>query len=151
MPQLEETCRVLTSPEKTFEFFLRPQLVVEISDPAAGFKLVNAPEVLSTGDEYDVQFIAFGTVRTVKYRAHVDPGSLVIVETMIQGDLRAWEHRKTFVVDGSETVLTDSIVFEPPGGLAGFLMTAEKIEDDVADGLAYRNSRLASALQAFAD
>ena len=136
--------------ESTFEFFLRPQLVVDISDPAVGLKLVDTPEVLSHGDVYQVEFIAFGGVRKVTYKASIDRDSLSMVETMLEGDLQAWEHTKTFHTDADRTVITDSIAFEPPSGLAGFLMTADKIADNVADGIAYRNERLSAALKEFA-
>lgn len=149
MANLEETCHVAIPPEHAFEFFLRPQLVVEISDPAVGLRLLDAPEILSHGDTYSVEFIAFGTVRTVTYQAAIDADGLTMVETMVEGDLSEWAHRKTFVIRDGSTIVTDAIEFEPPSGLAGFLMTADKIADSVADGLAYRNARLPKALSQF--
>lgn len=149
MANLEEKCCVAVPPESAFEFFLRPQLIVEISDPAVGLRLVDAPEILSHGDTFRVELMAFGSVRSVTYQASVDPDALVVVETMVEGDLSEWAHTKTFVIADGATVVTDAIEFEPPGGLAGFLMPADKIADSVADGLAYRNARLPAALTKF--
>lgn len=150
MANIEETCLVSVPSVTAFEFFLRPQNVVDISDPAVGARIIESPDVLAHDDELTVEVIAFGVVRRVVYRASVDHESLVIVETMIDGDLRAWEHQKSFVLEGDQTRVIDSIEFEPPGGVAGFLLTADKIGAQVSDGIAYRNERLDAALKEFA-
>lgn len=149
MANIEETHITPFSPIDVFEYFLHPQKVLDISDPSVGAKVVESPEKLSSGDRLVVELMAFGSVRRVVYEANVDHDELTMVETMVEGDLRAWAHTKRFTVDGTGCRVTDSIEFEPPGGMAGFLLTADKIASHVSDNIAYRNQRLAKALTEF--
>ena len=150
MPTVEAHASVPHPPETAFEFFRRPHLVLAISDPAVGASLAEAPEVLRTGDRMRIELMAFGTVQKVVYEAAVDEASLTVTETLVEGPLKAWTHEHRFTAEGADTLVSDAVTFEPPGGLAGLLMTAGKIADQLEDGLAYRNARLADAIATFA-
>lgn len=151
MPTVETRCEVAASPEAAFEFFRRPHLVLSISDPSVGASLTEAPDVLDTGDRMQIQLMAFGTVQKVVYEATVDADALVVEELLVEGPLKAWLHRHEFHATPGGCEVRDRVDFEPPGGLAGLLMTAGKIGDQLEDGLAYRNARLDAAIVAFQD
>ena len=150
MATVQTRCEAPVAPEVAFEFFRRPHGVLAISDPSVGANLVEAPEVLETGSRMRIELMAFGTVQRVVYEAAVDAASLTVVETLVEGPLKAWRHEHRFEPAAGGCVVLDTVDFEPPGGLAGFLMTADKIADQLEDGLAYRNERLPEALAAFA-
>jgi ligand-binding SRPBCC domain-containing protein len=61
------------------------------------------------------------------------------VEEQRQGPFRRWAHTYRFEAqaDGG-TLLTEEIDYEPPGGVLGLLLTAEKIERDLAAVYAFR-------------
>lgn len=149
MAEVEESILVPTTAETVFEFFRRPQLVLDISDPSIGAKLLEAPDVMSSGDRLVIELMAFGMVRKVVYEVSVDEASRSLCETMVEGDLKAWSHTKSFPVEGDGCRVVDTVQFEPPGGMAAFLLTAEKIGSHVLDGIAYRNERLPTALDGF--
>ena len=63
----------------------------------------------------------------------------MIVESQIEGPLRAWRHRQRIEIAGSgHCQLIDEIEFEPPGGMLGYLLTESRIRQSLEEGMDFR-------------
>jgi ligand-binding SRPBCC domain-containing protein len=57
-------------------------------------------------------------------------------------------HAHTLAQDEDGTVLvTDRIEFEPPGGMLGFLLTADRLKASLEQGLTHRHRELKRLLE----
>ena len=149
MPEVREEVVVPFAAEKVCRFFQTPAAVLAISDPSIGARLIAAPDRLDEGDEVRLELMAFGTRQAVTNRIVEARFPASFVEEQRSGPLTAYRHQHLFeAVDGGTRVI-DVIEFEPPGGLAGLLMTAEKIEEQLGDSIALRNRNLGAALERF--
>ena len=65
-------------------------------------------------------------------------------EKMVEGPLRLWLHDYIIEPQSSpdQVTLVNRIEFEPPGGLMGFIVTADKILEALDDGFDYRRQVL---------
>jgi ligand-binding SRPBCC domain-containing protein len=65
-------------------------------------------------------------------------------EKMVEGPLKLWVH--DYIVEPHSSpdrvILVNRIEFEPPGGLLGFIVTADKIMEALDDGFEYRREVL---------
>ena len=62
---------------------------------------------------------------------------------MVEGPLKLWMH--DYIVEPNPAggvSLVNRIEFEPPGGLMGFIVTADKILEALDDGFHYRREAL---------
>lgn len=150
MPTLTETVTVPAEPDEVCEFFRHPQAVLDASDPSVGAAIVSAPERLSAGDRVELKLVAFGMPQSVTNEIVEADFPHRFVESQVDGPLGSYRHEHRFEAADGGTRVTDEITFEKPGGLAGLLMTDEKLEEQLADSIAYRNRRLADAVAAFA-
>lgn len=150
MPGVYEETVVSFPRELVCEFFRRPGEVLAISDPAVGARIVAAPDVLSEGDQITIELMAMGMTRTATNEVVAANFPEGFTEAQVDGPLKAYRHDHRFRIDDDRTVVTDEIEFEPPGGIAGLLLSAEAIAEQLADSIAYRNRQLPAALAEFA-
>ena len=66
---------------------------------------------------------------------------LIVVEQK-QGPLKRWVHANHFEATDTGTRIVEKIDFEPPGGLLGYVITADAIRKDLEKLLAYREKKL---------
>lgn len=151
MPEVREEIVVPFPPSLVCDFFRSPASVAAISDPSVGAVLKDAPEVLHEGDEVRLELMAFGTTHRVTNRIVDADFPAAFTEEQVDGPLAAYRQRHEFTAEGDDTRVVDVIDFEPPGGLAGLLMSADAIESQLADSIDYRNRGLAAAIAKFAD
>jgi hypothetical protein len=60
--------------------------------------------------------------------------------------LRRWLRTLRFEPTAEGTRVTETVEFEPPGGMLGLVVTAAKIEGELQAAFAYRQERLADLL-----
>jgi ligand-binding SRPBCC domain-containing protein len=138
----EEQLSIPVPLERLFEFLRRPANVALISDPATGLQLVSAPEIVEIGSIITFRIAAFGQVREATHQVvELDPHRR-IAEVQTSGPMRSWRHRHTFEPDGDGTILVERIEFEPPGGIIGLLVTADKIMAQLEDAMYYKEQAL---------
>ena len=150
MEEVLEEVVVSHPPAVVFDFFASPHRVLAISDPSVGATIITGPDRLAAESEIELKLVAFGMPQTVRNRVSEFEQDVRFVEEQIEGPLTSYRHEHRFEATGDGTKVVDAIAFEPPGGLAGLLMSGEKIADQLADSIAYRNRQLAAALDAFA-
>jgi ligand-binding SRPBCC domain-containing protein len=142
MAVFEEDLWLPCPPEQLFAFLLRPANVSKISDPRLGLSFVNPPEVLSAGNVIIFQVQGFGVVQTLEHRITEVERPRLIVEEQIKGPMRSWRHEHHFEPENDGTRMMDRVIFEPPGGVLGFLVKESTILDSLEDGFQHRSDVL---------
>ena len=151
MPEFSEEVVVPYPPETVCAFFRSPEAVAAISDPSVGAVLKSAPEQLDAGSVVELELMAFGTTHAVTNEVAEAAFPNRFVEVQRSGPLKAYRHEHRFEPTPDGTRVVDAVEFEPPGGLAGLLMSADAIESQLADSIDYRNRQLAAAIGRFAN
>lgn len=129
--------------EAAFDLVTRPEGIKKISPPEMGLYFVNAPEKYELGTKVEFKVQAMGLVREIAHEvtAFDDPNSFI--EEQISGPFRHWIHEHVVEArEGGGCVVIDRIQFLPPGGVAGMIMTASKILENLEDGFDYRHEQL---------
>lgn len=129
--------------EAAFDLVARPEGIKKISPPEMGLYFVNAPEKYELGTKVEFKVQAMGLVREIAHEvtAFDDPNSFI--EEQISGPFRHWIHEHVVEArEGGGCVVIDRIQFLPPGGVAGMIMTASKILENLEDGFDYRHEQL---------
>ena len=113
--------------------------------------LKSAPEQLDAGSVVELELMAFGTTHAVTNSVETAAFPERFVEVQTRGPLKSYRHEHRFEAVPEGTRVVDEVEFEPPGGLAGLLMSADAIESQLADSIDYRNRQLAAAIAKFAE
>ncbi len=148
MPEYSSSV-VLACPAVALRSFLvQPGNLPRVSDPELQLEILSAPPVVQTGDRIEFRIMAFGfRQRAAHIYQSVD--EFEIVEQQVEGPLRAWQHRQVLTMMGEDrTQLMDEVVFEPPGGMLGFLLTAERIRESLEKSMQLRYRLLQDLVRA---
>ena len=108
-----------------------------------GLFFKNSPERYALGAKVEFKIQALGLVREITHKvtAFDDPRSFT--EEQIAGPFRHWVHEHIFeTLEDRRCVAIDRIQFLPPGGVAGMIMTASRILENLEDGFDYRHEQL---------
>ena len=142
MPQHTSSSVLKCSADTLRSFLGRPVNFPQISNPDLKLEIISAPELVTVGERIEFRITALGIKqRAIHEYVQVEQG--IIVETLIEGSLRAWRHsQKIEVATGGECRLTDEVEFEPPGGMLGFVMNEKRIRESLNEGMEFRYSAL---------
>ena len=134
--------------ESVFDFLVRPANVHRILPADSGMTFLDVPEVLELGSRFQFQVAGFGPLLKAEHEITEFDAPHRLVATQRQGPLRVWIHEQVVQPDGSQTVmLIDRVTFEPPGGLAGFLVTEERIRGWLQKGFEHRHRKMKELLE----
>jgi ligand-binding SRPBCC domain-containing protein len=131
-------CRV----ESLFDFLLRPANVQRISDPRLGLIFEKAPEVVATGSRIAFKVQAYGVVQKLEHEVIVVEHPRLIVEEQVKGPMKAWRHEHHLEAGEQGVRMIDRVLFEPPGGMLGFLVKESNIIEGLEDGFEHRAQEL---------
>jgi len=125
-----------------FAFFTRPRNLAQFTPPDYNLELVTGPEVLAKGERIVWQGRRWGvSQKIIQEVATFDVEKLIIVEQK-QGPFKRWVQAHHFEVSESGTRIVEKIDYDPPGGLLGFLVTANSIRKELDIVTAYRAGKL---------
>ena len=144
-----ETSVTLSCPaDRAFDFLIVPQNHLKLSPPEVGLVFVQAPAVFEQGSRFDFKVLSFGLVQHMQHEIIAFERPWQFTERQLKGPLKLWQHDHVFELqpDGQVTI-TDRIEFEPPGGLAGLLITENRIRDSLEDGFYHRHKELRKLLE----
>lgn len=115
-----------------FEYFTRPANILSMIPLGTGLAEVNAPEIVEEGSTFDYKVRALGQEMHFLHKVIELTRAVKIVERQLKGLFKEWEHEQGFA-DASEggTLITNTIRFEPPGGMLGFLVNAKMIDQQL--------------------
>lgn len=147
MPVSESSTVLNCSAIALREYLGRTENLPSISDPDLQLKVIKADETVSDGSVIEFCITAYGFKQTMQHR-YVSVSDLEIVAEQIEGPTREWVHRQIISDNGDGSCsLTDRIEFEPPGGMLGFVMTADKITESIQEGMEFRYEALKEILE----
>ncbi len=148
MPEFLTSVSLKAPQQQVYDFLLRPENVLKVSPPDIGLQFVQAPDVIRLGSVIEFKIQAWGQVQVFLHEISelVEPSR--IVERQVKGLFKQWIHEHTLATgaDGI-TLVTDKIVFEPPGGLVGMLLTKNRILDHLEDGYFHRHQKMKKLLE----
>jgi hypothetical protein len=118
-----------------------------ISDPDLELEILSAPEIVTLGQRIEFRITAYGFKQRATHE-YVTVEDLHITEDQVDGPLRAWNHTQRIeIVSSNQCRLHDHIVFEPPGGMLGYLLTESKVLSSIQDGMQIRYDALGDLIK----
>jgi ligand-binding SRPBCC domain-containing protein len=138
----ELTC----SPEKAFDFITRPANMKAIAPGDVDLVFVEAPEIIQLGSKLVFKVQAFGVAQQLEHEIIAFDAPRSFREKMTRGPLPAWEHDYILEPQSNGVVLLNRIEFEPPVGMLGMLLTAQRMLDHLEQGYAHRSEALKKVL-----
>lgn len=149
MPIFETQVLLPCSPEVLFDFLIRPKNVVTLNPPEMSFVLLDAPEVVTEGSRIRIQIEAYGFKQQLLHEIVnlQRPTGFLLRE--LEGVLKKFEHEHNLIAqpDGT-TLLFERVTYEPPGGLAGFLLTENRIRESMEKNFVHRHRQLQQQIEA---
>ncbi|MCR9197874.1 MAG: hypothetical protein NXI04_04485 [Planctomycetaceae bacterium] len=119
----------------------------EISDPELELEILNAPEQVTAGANIEFRVSAYGFKQRIIHQ-WTSVSETEIVAEQTDGPTRKWIHTQTIRATGDNSCeLIDEIEFEPPGGMLGFVMTADKVQESISEGMEFRYETLQEMLE----
>jgi ligand-binding SRPBCC domain-containing protein len=132
-----------------FDFFCRPVQRIALALPELRLRLVEGPECLEMGSRLVVEGRSYGLTRRMVSEITGFELNRLLIETQRDGPFLSWEHRQDFASEEAATCLTDTILFECPGGMLGLILKPERVESTVRAGFEYRDQLLPELLAAW--
>lgn len=118
-----------------------------ISDPELELEIISAPEIVTLGKRIEFRITAYGFKQRATHE-YVTVEDLHITENQVDGPLRAWNHAQQIeVVSSTQCRLHDRIIFEPPGGMLGYLLTESRVLASIQDGMQIRYEALSDLIK----
>jgi ligand-binding SRPBCC domain-containing protein len=146
MPVFECRTALDCSPERVFDFITRPANMKAISPSEVDLVFVEAPEVISLGSKLVFKVQGFGVVQQLEHEIIEFNPPHGFREKMTKGPLPHWQHDYLLEPDANGVTLLNRIEFEPPGGLLGMIVTAQRMLNHLEEGYAHRSEALKKAL-----
>ena len=119
----------------TFNYLRDPKNFLKLFPESATRNLdIRLPELLDSGSCLEFNFKAMGNQFQIIQKITDLLQGERIVATQLKGPFKLWVHEQRFAdaADGT-TFLTNSIKFEPPGGLLGIFVTRKLILTQLDD------------------
>lgn len=130
------------------EYLGTPANLPEISDPEIELEILAAPDVVAEGAEITFRITAIGLKQKMTHR-YEKVTDTEIIEALTDGVMPSWKHRQLIeAVSDNECRLTDEITFDPPGGMMKFIMSEERILENIDQGMRYRYDTLLELAEA---
>lgn len=148
MPVFECRTEVGVSPKTLFEFITNVANMKAIAPSDVDMTIIEAPDELALGSKIVFQVQAFGVKQQLVHEVVEFQSPERFREKMVKGPMTAWTH--DYIVEPHGTTgaaLTNRIEFEPPGGMLGMLLTADRILGHLEEDYARRSEALKKALQ----
>lgn len=149
MTTYEDTLTLACPPEQAFEFLIRPANIIAISPPEMGLRLVEAPERLQLSGRMEFEAHAYGMKQKILHEIIEFEHPHRFVEQQVQGPFKFYRHEHVIRAhDGQNVQLIDRVEFQPPGGLAGMLLTESRILKGLQHAFEHRHRELKKHLEA---
>jgi ligand-binding SRPBCC domain-containing protein len=147
MPRFQHSMTLSCPMSEVFDFLCQPANLVEVTPPDFNMRLVEGPEQLSLGARVVVQGRRWGFAqRIVTQIIALEPNHL-LVDEQVEGIFKKFVHTHRLEEVPGGTRMDDEIEFEAPGGMLGFLLTADTIQAELEDMFVYRTQRIRDLLE----
>jgi len=147
MPTSTTSVELQCSAARLREFLGTTANLPEISDPELELEILTAPDQVTAGASIEFRVSAYGFKQRITHEWTAVSESEIVAE-QTDGPTRKWIHTQTIRATGDNSCeLTDEIEFEPPGGMLGFVMTADKVQESISEGMEFRYETLQEMLE----
>lgn len=148
MPDFEAAIDLCCTCEAAFEFFVQPANLLKILPSETVLRFVDVPERLELGSRLEFEISGMGPIQRVLHEIVEFNKPFGFTERQLKGPLKSFVHTHLIESNGSDMItVIDRIEFEPPGGLAGFLITENRILDALKYGFEHRHRELKRILE----
>jgi ligand-binding SRPBCC domain-containing protein len=148
MPFLEASVSINCPADRAFDFLTKTANLLHLVPDELRLSVINAPPQLALGSRMELQILAFGPPQNVTYEITDYSRPDRFTETQVKGLLPRYVHEHLLLARSNDKVLiTDRIEFEPPGGLMGFMLTADRLRTTLDRGLSHRHTALKRLLE----
>jgi ligand-binding SRPBCC domain-containing protein len=151
MPALETRSTIGCDRQTLFAFLTRPHQAQVLSPPDFKVTLVEAPQVLQLDSVIRFQVEAFGMRQNFTHQVVAFESPERFVERQVEGIFGFYEHEHALEANGGTVTLIERVTFEPPGGMAGMLLTEKRIRENLTKNLAHSHAELQRRLGADRD
>lgn len=142
MPQVAVTFEISRPIDDVFGFFAKPTNLLKLAPPDLHLELLEAPAILQLGSRLVWRGRRFGVAQKMIQEVTSFELSKLIAEEQKQGPFGRWSLARHFATTEVGTSVREEIHFEPPGGMLGFMVTADFIRKDLDKLLAFRETKL---------
>lgn len=115
--------------EVTYNYLRDPRNFLKLfPDSATRHLQTRLPDFLDKGAVIELSFKAMGSpIQILLEIIEVVENERIVVQ-QVKGPFRRWVHEQRFTdADNEQTLLTNIIDFDPPGGLLGILVTRKQV------------------------
>lgn len=151
MPRLEFSTTIPCPPEQLFDFLNDPRRRVELSPDKVRFTLIEAPDELAEGSRIAFEVRAHGQRQRFVHEITDWQRSVGYTETQVSGPFGAMQHVRRIEPDGDGARLAETVDFESPGGMLGFLLNESRLRKMLGDGFEHQHRELRRILGPSAD
>ena len=142
MARFESRIELAGSPERVFDYILRPANLQGLTPPEAQLVYVDPPEEIQLGTRLVCKMQAGGIIQNLAYEIVEFVAPRRYREQMVEGPLRLWLHDSIVVPSANGCIVIEEVEFEAPSGLLGLIMNDGKIMEALEDGFDYRGKVL---------
>jgi ligand-binding SRPBCC domain-containing protein len=119
---------------QVFAVFCRPANRVRLASTKLNMQLLEVPDRLRKGSRLTLRGRRYGLSQTIELEVTAFTAEELLIEEQVRGPFRSWRQRYQFeTTPEGGTLLTETIDYEPPGGLLGLQITAQVIERDLRE------------------
>jgi ligand-binding SRPBCC domain-containing protein len=141
--RIELNCSI----DDIFNLAATPEGILQLTPPDVQLAFKHAPNRYALGSRIVFQVQALGLIKEIAHEVtHFDDPTF-FSEKQVEGPFQHWVHEHHFEqTDTGSVIAIDRIEFLPPGGIAGLLMNAARIRENLEDGFEYRHLQLEKLL-----
>jgi ligand-binding SRPBCC domain-containing protein len=127
-------------PGRVFEFLVSVRNLPQVMPPSPRLTIVEAPPRLFAGARFTVRVSQFGIGQTVLSEVTWFEEGRGFTDIQLRGPFTRWEHTHTVEPHARGVRMCDRILFEPPRGLLGWILTEARIRKQLAATFAHRDA-----------
>lgn len=142
MPQQSVTISIAKQIDDVFLFFSTPTNLLKLAPPDLHLELVEGPAIMQLGSRLTWKGRRWGVSQKMVQEVVRFESAKLIIEEQKQGPFGRWVVERHFTMIDIGTSVREEILFEPPGGLLGRLVTADFIRRDLDKLFAFREAKL---------
>jgi hypothetical protein len=131
---------IKATPEKVFEFHLRPDALKLLTPPWESVKVIRLAEISKIGSQAILETKIFGLIpaRWVAEHTKFDPPKM-FEDVQVSGPFASWQHQHIIIPHANGAILRDEIDFEPPMWIFGKIAAPFAILPKLEKIFAYRH------------
>ena len=146
---LQRRQRIACPLDKVFSFFADARNLEALTPPWLNFRILTpGPIEMKAGAEILYQ-ISWHFLR-MRWKTEIvewQPNRF-FVDVQARGPYRSWHHTHSFAADGEGTLITDTVKYEMPFGIAGRLAHRLRVRRDLERIFDYRAAQVAASFAA---